>query len=120
MDMLSGARYRDAVGILMSEANEVKRTGGRLQPNSGRGKHNKGDAQVGPFVYDIKEYAKGFTVSRSVWAKASTDAITVGIEKEPALQLVLGSPPLRLWVVSDDMFMEMLDAWTNEQLRKLD
>ena len=97
----------------MSEAFEVKRTGAKAQPNSGRGKHKKGDAKVGPFVYDIKEYAKGFTVSRSVWAKATGDALKDGLDTEPALQLVLGNPPLRLWVISDEMFMEFLELWQN-------
>lgn len=97
----------------MSEASEVKRTGAVAQPNSGRGKHRKGDAKIGPFVYDIKEYAKGFTVSRTVWAKATGDAMKDSLDTEPALQLVLGNPPLRLWVISDEMFMEFLELWQN-------
>lgn len=95
----------------MSEASEVRRLGAKAQPNSGRGKHKKSDAILGPFVYDIKEYAKSFSVSRDVWAKVCSDTITVDMHMQPALQLVLGDPPIRLWVIEEGMFLEMLEAW---------
>lgn len=97
----------------MSEKHEIKRIGAKAQKNSGRGQIQKGDARLGPFVYDIKEYAEGFTVSRNVWAKASSDAMRVSINAEPALQLVLGDPPVRLWVIGEEMFREMLESWIN-------
>lgn len=97
----------------MTEAQEIKRDGGSAQPNSGRRKIGrfKGDARVGPFVYDIKEYARSFAVNAQVWAKASTDAIRAG--GIPAIKIVIGSgrETIRLWVISDVMFHEMLDAW---------
>ena len=100
----------------MSEELEAKRDGAKLQPNSGRGKHKKGDAILGPFIIDYKEYASSFGVSRSVWAKLSKDAIIKG-KKLPALKLVLGKeeqPKVRLWVIGDDMFHEMLEAWNEK------
>ena len=97
----------------MSELGEIKRDGATPQKNSGRGKHEKGDATLGPFCIDYKEYSEQFGVSRSVWAKISTDAWQV--KKLPALRLVLGSDDdttkTRLWVVGDTMFREMLEAW---------
>ena len=93
-----------------SEAAEVKRFGGKVQKNSGRG-HHKGDATLGPFLVDVKEYATTFGLSRAMWAKVSTDAIRKE-GKVPALNVVLGAMyPLRLWVVEEKMFMEMLEAW---------
>lgn len=102
----------------MTEKAEIARDGARAQKNSGRGKWQKGDARLHPFVYDIKEYAKSFSVSRGVWSKTCTDAMRCG--GEPALKLVLGEPgrQVRLWVVGDDMFKEMLEAW-NERERTL-
>lgn len=101
----------------MTEASEAKRDGATLQPNSGRGKHKKGDATLGPFLIDYKEYAKSFGVSTEVWKKLCTDAIVKG-RKEPALKLVLGSgvePRTRVWVIGDGMFHEMLRAWQESE-----
>lgn len=99
----------------MSEIYESERDGARLQKNSGRGKHAKGDAVLGPFVIDYKEYAKSFSVSISNWAKISKDAVTSG-NYQPAFKLILGEGPrvTRLWVISDDMFHEMYEAWKKE------
>lgn len=100
----------------MSEEAEAKRDGAKLQPNSGRGKHAKGDAILGPFIIDYKEYATSFGVSIGVWAKLSKDAIIKG-KKLPALKLVLGKedqPKVRLWVIGDDMFHEMYAAWLDK------
>lgn len=93
------------------EKQEIKRDGGKPQKNSGRGKIQKGDAKLGPFCYDIKEYRKSFSLSEDVWAKTCTDAYTQA--SEPALKIVLGEPSrkVRLWVLSDDMFKQMLEAW---------
>ena len=97
----------------MTEAGEAKRDGANLQRNSGRGIIEKGDATLGPFCIDYKEYRDGFNVTRKVWAKATSDAWRS--RKQPALKLVLGDEentrPTRLWVVGDSMFHEMLEAW---------
>jgi hypothetical protein len=99
----------------VSEKVEAARDGARLHRNSGRGYIEKGDASLGPFCVDYKEYTESFGVSRSVWAKCTADALKM--RKFPALKLVLsgrdsrGEVPTRLWVVGDTMFHEMLEAW---------
>ncbi|AIW02587.1 Holliday junction resolvase [Streptomyces phage Jay2Jay] len=96
----------------MTELNEIKRDGATPQKNSGRGQFQKGDATLGPFCYDIKEFAKSFSVSIAVWGKICTDAFRSG-NMVPALKLVLGTGDrkTRVWVIGDEMFKEMLEAW---------
>ncbi|QDH93952.1 Holliday junction resolvase [Streptomyces phage Evy] len=96
----------------MTELNEIKRDGATPQKNSGRGQFQKGDATLGPFCYDIKEFAKSFSVSIAVWGKICTDAFRSG-NMVPALKLVLGAGDrkTRVWVIGDEMFKEMLEAW---------
>jgi len=100
----------------MSEAAEIKRDGAKAQPNSGRGQHAKGDAVLEPFLIDYKEYTESFSVSRTNWAKLQLDAFKSG-RREPAFKLVLGEEDnpnkLRLWVISDAMFHEMLEVYNN-------
>lgn len=97
----------------MSEATEAARDGARLQRNSGRGILEKGDAVLGPYCVDYKEYDESFSVSRNVWAKATRDAVRMKLQ--PALKLVLGekekNAKTRLWVIGDAMFHEMYEAW---------
>lgn len=104
----------------MSEASEIKRDGAKPQANSGRGQHAKGDAILEPFLIDYKEYTESFSVSRKVWAKLQMDAFKSG-RREPAFKLVLGeegkAEKLRLWVISDAMFHELLETyWKYEDL----
>lgn len=98
----------------MTEAKQIKRDGAKAQKNSGRGMYQKGDARLGPFLLDYKEYTESFAVSRTNWAKLQSDAFRTG-QSQPAFRLILGSKdnpnPLRLWVIGDDMFKEMLEAW---------
>lgn len=104
----------------MSEASEAKRDGAKLQPNSGRGANKKGDAILQPFLIDYKEYAASFSVSVSNWAKLSRDAILKG-RLQPAFKLVLGKEEdrkVRVWVISDEMFHEMLEAWNEKHGEK--
>lgn len=96
-----------------TELEEIKRFGGKPQPNSGRGAHRKGDATLGPFIVDVKEYAKGYTISIDTWAKICSDAVLSG-RMQPALAIVLGEEggsKTRVWAVSERMFLEMLGAW---------
>lgn len=96
-----------------SEAAEIKRIGATAQKNSGRGKHHKGDAILEPFLVDIKEYEKSYSLSKENWAKVCTDAIKRE-KRQPALNIVLGEaggPRTRLWVVGERMFEEMREAW---------
>lgn len=83
----------------MSEKNEVKKIGGILHKNSGRG-IKKGDATWDQFVVDVKESGKSFTINQDVWSKVTTDAIKSGIDKSPALLLVIGegNKKIRLFV----------------------
>ena len=98
-------------GTAKSELNEIKRAGGKPQPNSGRGTHKKGDGMLYPFCFDVKEYAKSYSISRKSWAKCCTDAWSSN-NSLPALNLVLGDTErVRLWVISDATFQEMREAW---------
>lgn len=92
-----------------SEAAEIKRFGGKAQKNSGRGAVAKGDAILGPFLVDVKEYNKSYSISVDNWAKISSDAVKAG-RLQPALAIVLDGR-VRVWAISELMFMEMLDAW---------
>jgi hypothetical protein len=96
----------------MSERIEVRRDKSKAQKNSGRSKTHKGDAVLGQFLYDIKEYAESFTLSRKVWAKVCTDAYTAS-QRIPALKIVLGTGDnkIRLWVIEDTVFKQMQQAW---------
>ena len=98
----------------MSEKKEIERFGGRAQKNSGRGILEKGDATLGPFLVDVKEYDESFSVSRSNWAKVSSDAYRAQ-QRQPMFWLALGDKEakqkLRLVVISVDMFQEMYEAW---------
>ena len=101
----------------MSEEYEIKRDGMTPVKNSGRSRGvAKGDAVLEPFLVDIKEYEKSFGVSRTNWAKISTDAAHNG-RREPAFKLVLGGDT-RVWVVSDHMFHEMREAWREKNGRE--
>ena len=101
----------------MSEKNEIKRDGAKAQKNSGRGKIAKGDAQWREFVVDYKEYGKGFSISRDVWAKICTDAWKVDRDKHPLLKLILGAGAhkTRLAVIEFSVLEDIL-----ERLEELD
>lgn len=100
----------------MTEELEAKRDGATLHRNSGRGVIEKGDAHLGSlFCIDYKEYTESFGVSRKVWAKTTRDALHMRMK--PALKLVLNGEDnnkLRLWVIGDDVFHEMYEAWVEK------
>lgn len=103
----------------MTEANEAKRDGATLQPNSGRGKHKKGDAVLNDYLLiDYKEFSKSFTITPAVWGKICTDAIGQGLQ--PALKIIMGQPDkpkVRMFVVSEDTLLELLEfKWMYEGL----
>lgn len=93
----------------MSEASEIKRDGASARKNSGRGHYQKGDALLDIFTVDYKEYPKGFSVNKDVWAKICMDAMRNG-RTEPALKLVLGagSNKTRLWVVAEHIIQDYI------------
>lgn len=94
----------------MSEKSEIKKIGAMAHKNSGRG-NKKGDATWESFVIDIKEAKKSFTLNEKVWAKITTDAIKSGINKSPALVVVLGEGPkkIRLVVAEFSVIEELVD-----------
>lgn len=97
----------------MSEQGEAKRDGAKLQSNSGRGHVQKGDAILHEFCIDYKEHYDGFRVSRRNWAKCTLDAVRM--KKMPLMKLVLRDRDdthyLRLFVIEERHFNELLDAW---------
>jgi hypothetical protein len=82
----------------MSEKNEIKKMKAQPHKNSGRG-NKKGDATWKSFIIDIKEAKKSFNLNEKVWAKITTDAIKSGIDKSPALIIVLGDGPKKTRLV---------------------
>ena len=96
----------------MSEKNESKRRGAKQHKNSGRNTQ-KGDATWRDFVVDFKESAKSFTVTQDVWAKAVTDSMKAGVDKSPAIVLILGegNKKTRLAIIEFDL----LDQLTYEE-----
>ncbi len=105
----------------MTEKRQIERDGATPQKNSGRGWVQKGDAKLGPFLVDYKEYTESFSVSRDNWAKLQSDAFRAQ-RSVPAFRLILGEKDgmqkLRLWVIGEDMFNEMLDAWEEKYGRE--
>ena len=94
----------------MSERSESKRIGAKQHKNSGRNTH-KGDATWRNFTVDFKEYPKGITVNKDIWAKAVTDAIRNG--NDPALFLVLGegNAKVRLAVIEVEMLEQLTEGY---------
>lgn len=95
----------------MSEKQELKKMGAKPQKNSGRGLYQKADGKLDPFLVDVKEYEKSFGLSRSVWAKICSDAVRSGGIPALMIALGLGKETVRLWVIGDEMFHEMREAW---------
>ena len=76
--------------VRMSERSEIKRDGAKAQKNSGRGKYQKGDAIMFPFLVDYKEASRSFTINKDVWAKICTDSFKVSRDLYPCLKIILG------------------------------
>lgn len=106
--------------ISMSEKGEAKRDGAKLQKNSGRGKIQKGDARMGNFVVDYKEYSKSISISEEIWAKICTDTFKVDRSAYPLLKLILGegNRKTRLAVIEWELFEQMLKCWQNNEMEK--
>ena len=94
----------------MSERSESKRINAKQHKNSGRNNH-KGDAPWRNFTVDFKEYPKGITVNKDIWAKAVTDAIKNN--NDPALFLILGegNAKVRLAVIEVDMLEQLTEGY---------
>ena len=103
------------MSLLKDEQNEAYRDGATPVKNSGRGLF-KGDARLFPFTIDYKFSEKSFTISKSVWAKACSDAASNNLDI-PAIKVVLGEKgnATRLWIIDQRTFMEMYQAWEEAQ-----
>ena len=99
-------------GTLKSEQAVVKSIGGTPIKNSGRGTV-KGDATWFNFVLDVKETQKSFTLSKDVWSKACSDALSHR-EKDPML-LVVFDGQTRLAVIELELLQQLLEQATQEQ-----
>jgi hypothetical protein len=95
----------------MSERSEIKKIKATAHKNSGRN-NKKGDATWGNFIVDIKEASKSYTLNEKVWAKITTDAIKSGIDKSPALIVVLGTggKKVRLFVSEFSVIEDMVNG----------
>ena len=93
----------------MSEKSESKRIGAKQHKNSGRNTH-KGDATWKNFTVDFKEVGKSFTLNKTVWAKATTDAIKNG--NDPAIIVVIGegNSKVRLAVIEMSILEQIVDG----------
>lgn len=93
----------------MSERSESRRIGAKQHKNSGRN-NKKGDATWTDFVIDFKEANKSFTINKDIWAKAVTDAIKSGIDKSPALVVVLGegNTKVRLAIIEMELLEQLM------------
>ncbi len=99
--------------MFVSEEAELKRIGATPVPKSGRGL-KKGDGLLGPFVVDVKEYSDSYSISRKAVAKLCKDSQTHMNHPEPLFVLALGAEgkvPVRMWAMSENMGMQMLEAW---------
>jgi hypothetical protein len=94
----------------LTEKSEAARDGAILQKNSGRGKHAKGDAILGPFLLDYKEYTRSYSLSIKSWSKICTDALTAG-GLIPALKVILtdGDNKARVWIVPEYVIHEYIE-----------
>lgn len=91
----------------MTERNQIKRLGAKAVKNSGRGL-SKGDALWRRFTVDIKEYKDSFTITRKVWAKICTDAMSHR-GTDPMLLVVLDGQT-RLAVIELEVLEELLEG----------
>ena len=69
----------------------------------------KGDATWKNFTVDFKEYPKGITINKDIWAKAVTDAIKN--HNDPAIFVVLGEADskVRLAVIELEILEQLLE-----------
>ena len=96
-------------GETLTEKSESKRIGAKQHKNSGRNT-KKGDATWRNFTVDFKEYPKGITINKDIWAKAVTDAIRNG--NDPAIFIVLGegNAKVRLAVIEVALLEQLTDG----------
>jgi hypothetical protein len=96
----------------LSEASEIKRDGAKAQKNSGRGKYQKGDAILEPFLVDYKEASKSFNLNKDVWSKICTDTFKVSRDLYPCLKIIIGegNDKVRLAVIEWAYLEDLIDG----------
>lgn len=100
----------------MAEEIEIKRDGARAQKNSGRGKYQKGDAVLPPFLVDYKESARSFNLNKDVWSKICTDTFRVSRELHPCLKVIIGegNEKVRLAVIEWAFLEDLIASYDGE------
>jgi hypothetical protein len=96
----------------LSEASEIKRDGAKAQKNSGRGKYQKGDAVMPPFLVDYKEASKSFNLNKDVWSKICTDTFKVSRDLYPCLKIIIGegNDKVRLAIIEWAYLEDLIDG----------
>lgn len=96
----------------MTERAEIKRDGAKAQKNSGRGKYQKGDAILGPFLIDYKEAGRSFTLNKNIWSKICTDTFRVSRELHPCLKIIMGfdNDKTRLAIIEWSYLEQLIDG----------
>lgn len=100
----------------MDEGREIKRDGARPVKNSGRG-IRKGDAILGDFLIDYKDYTNSFSVSRASWNKHAKDAWNDG-HYTPVIVVTLNAKevksskdmPIKLGIIRWERLVQLQEA----------
>lgn len=97
----------------LAEEIEIKRDGARAQKNSGRGKYQKGDAILHPFLVDYKEASKSFTLNKDVWSKICTDTFRVSRSLHPCLKIIIGdgNEKVRLAIIEWAYLEDLIESY---------
>lgn len=83
--------------------------GGRAQPGSGAKWGAKGDVRAEDYLLECKfTDHESFSVSTKLWAEIKHKAMIAESGRKPALQLEIGKDKLRLVVLSEDDYLELL------------
>lgn len=100
----------------LAEKDEIKRDGARAQKNSGRGKYQKGDAILPPFLVDYKEASRSFNLNKDVWAKICTDTFKVSRDLYPCLKVIIGegNEKVRLAVIEWAFLEDLIARYDGE------
>lgn len=95
----------------------AKLSGGRTQAGSGAVWSSKGDVKQtrqtpteDSFLLECKYTdAESFRVSTDLWAEIEHKAMIAEAGRKPAIQLEIGKKKLRLIVISEDDYLELID-----------
>jgi hypothetical protein len=83
--------------------------GGRAQAGSGAPWSSKGDVKQEDFLFECKfTDHESFSVSTKLWAEIKYKAMIAQSGRKPAMQLEIGKEKLRLVVLSEEDYLELL------------